>query len=446
MNTFEDRATPRSLRTRRVQLIGFGGVATTVLAACGAETAAPAKDAAPVTVTYMSNLVNTHPAGNARLLLLDEFNQTNTQGITVDVRDGQAVTTNDKVKALAAAGTPPSIFYVAYYNATEFYTSGMTIDLEPELKGEKDWGKQRGEMFPNMFESNMWAGKLVGMPGYTNNLALIYNPALLSQAGVAGPRQGWTWDDFATTAQKFVRPDVVAYSLAWSSWSTYLGTTGARIISRDNRKILADTPEMQSVLEHWLDLRKRGIIQTTPDGKSGLTETYQQAKNDTVYEMQGSYRLPTFRQRNATPPLTIHTPVHPVKKQVFANNGGHSLIVFKESAPERRRAAALVAKWMNTTHAQVKMCIQNFIPVSKGVAEDKELVDYMRTDPAFKAFVDLAPYGWRWPSLPSYDKISKAIQDNVDAIMRQEIGVKAGLIKAQAEAQVLLDADVRLMQ
>ena len=50
--------------------------------------------AAPVTVTYMSNLVNTHPAGNARLQLLDEFNKTNSQKITVDTRDGQvAVTT-----------------------------------------------------------------------------------------------------------------------------------------------------------------------------------------------------------------------------------------------------------------------------------------------------------------------------------------------------------------
>ena len=364
----------------------------------------------------------------------------------MDVQDGQVATSNDKVKSLAAAGTPPSIFYVAYYNATEFFTAGMTIDLETELKGEKDWGKQRGEMFPNMLESNMWAGKLVGMPGYTNNLATIYNPALLSQAGVAPPKQGWTWDDFTTIAQKFVRPDVVAYSLGWNGWSTYLGTTGARIISKDNRKIMADTPEMQAVLEHWLDLRKRGIIQTTPDGKAGLQETYQQAKNDTVFEMQGSYRLPTFRQRNAPPPLTIHAPVHPIKKQVFANNGGHSLIVFKESAPERRHAAALVAKWMNTTHAQVMMCIQNFIPVSKGVAEDRALVEYMKTDPAFKAFVDLAPHGWRWPPLPSYDKINGAIQANVDAVMRQEIGVKAGLIKAQAEAQALLDADLLLMK
>jgi multiple sugar transport system substrate-binding protein len=354
--------------------------------------------------------------------------------------------TNDKVKALAAAGTPPGIFYVAYYNAAEFFTAGMTVDLEPELKGEKDWAKQRADMFPNMLESNMWAGKLVGMPGYTNNTAMIYNPALLAQSGVAAPKQGWTWDDFITSAGKFVRPGTVALSMGWGTWPNWLGTTGARVITKDARKITADTPEMQSVLELFLDLLKRGITQTKPDGKSGLDETYALAKNDTVFETQGSYRLPTFRQNNAPPPQTIHIPVHPVKKQVFASNAGHSMIVFKEQTAVQRHAAALVTKWMNSTRAQVKFCIQNFLPVSKSVAEDKELQDYVKTDPAFKPFIDLMPYGWRWPTLPSYDKISKVLQDNVDAIMRQEIGVRAGLVKAQQEAQTLLDADVRLMR
>jgi hypothetical protein len=53
--------------------------------------------------------------------------------------------------------------------------------------------------------------------------------------------------------------------------------------------------------------------------------------------------------------------------------------------------------------------------------------------------------GWRWPSLPSFDKINKDIQDQIDAIMRQEIGPKAGLAQAQREAQALLDQDIRLM-
>jgi multiple sugar transport system substrate-binding protein len=302
-----------------------------------------------------------------------------------------------------------------------------------------------------MLETSTWAGKLAGMPGYTNNIAMIYNPDLLQQAGVPAPQQGWTWDAFTATAQRFVNrttasgEPLIPLSLAWSSWSTYLGTTGSRIISRDARKITADTPDLLSVMELWLDYLKRGIAFTTPDGKSGLAETYILARNDTVFEVQGPYRLPAFRDAKAREPATVHVPVHPTKRQIHAVNGGHSLIVFKEAPAEQRAAAAAVAKWLNAPHAQAQMCIRNFIPVSKGVAASPELQAYVKTDPAFKGFLDLAPNGWRWPSLPSYDKINKAVNDGIAAILRQEVSPRAGLARAQSEAQVLLDEDVKLM-
>ena len=72
--------------------------------------------------------------------------------------------------------------------------------------------------------------------------------------------------------------------------------------------------------------------------------------------------------------------------------------------------------------------------------------DYARANPEFKGFADLAPYGWRWPSLPSYAKINAATDNGVIAIVRQDVGVKAGLAQMQKEAQTLLDEDVKLMK
>jgi sn-glycerol 3-phosphate transport system substrate-binding protein len=222
---------------------------------------------------------------------------------------------------------------------------------------------------------------------------------------------------------------------------------GARIITKDTRKITADTPEMLEVMELYLDLLKRGIALKAADGKSALFETYPLAKNDTVFEVQGPYRIPTLRQRNAPPFMTIHIPVHPVKKQVMAGNGGWNMAIFKEVPPERRHAAALVAQWMNAPLAQAQFCIRSInIPVSKATLESKEFQDYARNDPPFKGFADLAPFGWRWPALPSYAKINAAVDNNVQAIIRQDIGVKAGLAKMQQEAQALLDEDLRLMR
>lgn len=450
-NTSRDTA-PRGsgVMTRRRWARSLVGVAgAPALAACGAFGGGSAPGptlSGPVTLVYMSNLPDTGPEGVARLELLDEFNRTNTLKITVDLANGKATTDNDKIKTMAASGAPPDLYYVSQRFTAEFYTRAMTIDVDTELNREKDWAKQRADLFPAMLDSSLWAGKLVGVPGYTNNQAIIYNLGLLQQAGVALPKQGWTWDDFKAIGTRFVRPDIIPYSNDWGTWSIYLRTTGGAIISKDFRKMQVDTPEMLQVMEHFLDLLKSKVMQMSADGKSGLNETYRNAKNDTVFESQGPYRMPVLRQNKAPDFGVIHIPVHPQKKQVAANNGGHNMVIFKQIAPEKRYAAALVAKWMNAPHAQALMCIKaTSIPVSKAAMDSKELQDYLKTDLQFKAFVDLAPNGWRFPTLPSLDKIMVAINGGVGAIMRQEIGAKAALTRTQQEAQTALDDDVRLM-
>jgi sn-glycerol 3-phosphate transport system substrate-binding protein len=236
--------------------------------------------------------------------------------------------------------------------------------------------------------------------------------------------------------------------MAWAgTWRHWLGTMGGRIITKDSRAITADTPELLEVMELYLDLLKRGVALKTPDGTGALFETYQQAKNDTVFEVQGPYRIPTLRQKGAPPFLTVHIPVHPQKKQPFAGNGGWSMMVFKDVPAERRQAAARVALWNNAPAAQAKFCIQSInIPVSKATLDSKEFQDYAKANPEFKGFADLAPYGWRWPSLPSYAKINAAVDNGVVAIVRQDVGAKAGLAQIQKEAQALLDEDVKLMK
>ena len=430
--------------TRRA-ISGMGaGAGVMLLAACGGPAAPAASSSAtkkPVTVTYLSNLAETHPEGAARLKLLEEFNAINPHQISVDLSGAKAATPVDKYKSLAAGGTPPDVIFSAYTDAADMFASGMLVDIDSELKAEKDWAKQRADIYPAMLESSTWVGKLASLPIYTNDVAVIYNKGLLQQAGVAEPKQGWTWNDFTTMATKFVRPDMTVLSMNWVFWANWLRTTGATPVSADSKKITVDTAEGLQVMDLLQGFIKNGLMPA--DGK---TETYREAKNDTVFELQGPYRIPTLRQNNAPDFGVIHLPVHPQKRQIVTNNGGHNMAIFKEVPVDRRHGAAMVVKWMNEPHAQAQMCIQaTSLPVSKAALASKELQDYLKTDPQFKGFVDLAPYGWRWPALPSLPKINTALNGNVSKILKQEVGVKDGLATAQREAQLLLDEDVKRM-
>ena len=140
--------------TRRRTLGVLGGLGgATALAACGSAgggEAPAAKATGPVTISFMHNDSNTaaRPEGATRVALLDEFTKTNEQKISVNVAEAQAAVTNDKLKSLAAGRHAPDLYYIAYYFPAEFFIAGMIVDVDAELKGDKEWGKQRADIFP----------------------------------------------------------------------------------------------------------------------------------------------------------------------------------------------------------------------------------------------------------------------------------------------------------
>ena len=422
--------------TRRQMLGGAGAAgAAGVLGACSAGTGPAAKVTAPVSLLYFSNLQYEQPEGQARYELLEEWNSTNTQKITVRMDEGKARTELDKLKTLAAAGTPPDFAFVGYRMTGELSVAGTTAELDGELKGDKDWAKQRADMFPQMIDSSVLSGKLVGMPTSSNNNAPIYNPRLLQQEGVQPPRQGLTWDQFRDIARRVSKPpDVWGYTFAWVYWTAWLGSNGGRPVSSDGKKITLTTPEAIETGEFLSGLIRSEISPPTQQG--GLFQT---GRNQTAFEHQGPAIMPTLRRAGIDFEV-IHTPV---KKQLYAPNGGHSLVVFKDVPVERRAAAAQVGKWLNAPHGQAQMTIKGLaLPVSKGGLEHKELQDFLKTDRHFKAFVDLAPNGWRWPALPSFSKIVPILDAGWADILSGRAGVRDALGKAEREAQVALDEDL----
>ena len=54
-------------------------------------------------------------------------------------------------------------------------------------------------------EPGKWDGKQYLLPKDFSPLAVYYNKKLFDAAGVAYPKDGWTWDEFLDTAQKLTK-------------------------------------------------------------------------------------------------------------------------------------------------------------------------------------------------------------------------------------------------
>ena len=60
-------------------------------------------------------------------------------------------------------------------------------------------------------------GKMVGIPLSTSLVSFIYNPAVLEEAGVEAPKNGWTWDDFVSIC-KTVKEKTGKYGFGGSAF------------------------------------------------------------------------------------------------------------------------------------------------------------------------------------------------------------------------------------
>ena len=436
---------PHLSRRRLLAASPYVGAGAVLAAGCGVNQTAPAQPAGPVTVTYASHLGEVHPEGKGYLDLLDEYTRTNKESITVRLDDARPAMGYDKMLALSAAGTPPDLARIDSTRPASLFVPGATIDMEEVLKRDKDWAKQKADMFAGHLENQVWNGKLMSIATYQSAFGLIYSPKLLTRAGVATPKQGWTWNDFREAALKSGAPPTTwGLSLRWGPGhlQTWIGTAGSTLVSADKRKMQVNTPEAQEALEFVVGLIKSSITSPTNN-----PELFQKGTDEAVFEQNGSFRMPTYRTNGIRDFGVVHHPVHPTKKIYAAYADGSEVVVFKGLPPERQAAAGRVALWLNGPSAQSRQCVKvTMLPVSKAAAAAADLVDHLKTDPQHKAFVDIAAQGRsiRFPSLPSYARIvNEAITPGYMDILSQKVGVREGLITMQAQTQAFLDEDLK---
>src|SRR4029434_6521535 len=99
---------------------------------------------------------------------------------------------------------------------------------------------------------------------------------------------------------------------------------------------------------------------------------------------------------------------------------------------------------LNAPAQQAKLCARSLSqPVSKAATEHKIIRDLMASDPQAKGFLDLAPYAWRWPNIPSFGKLGPVLTTAMTDILGQKIGVNDGLARAARDGQPFLDDTAR---
>ncbi|MEV6638332.1 ABC transporter substrate-binding protein [Actinoplanes sp. NPDC051470] len=205
---------------RRGRLL-LGGLSATLLllSACMGGSTDDGKDAAAgydpnakVEITWWTG--QTTEAQKVAEGLAAEYSKAH-PNVTIKAAPG-APTTDDLLTKLSAGftgGSYPDISYAFGSWAGDLGASGKTQDLT-SFVNEPSFGWN--EFSPAAREVATAKGKVIGVPALVDNLAVIYNKKLFDQAGLAYPKDDWSWEDFRTTAKKLTIPAKNQYGTAYS--------------------------------------------------------------------------------------------------------------------------------------------------------------------------------------------------------------------------------------
>lgn len=172
-----------------------------------------------------------------------------------------------------AAKAAPDIMQIGDDAVPSFVGKGAFLPLDNCIKQNNF---DTSIYLPGLLDPGKMNGKQYLLPKDYSPLGVYYNKKLFDAAGMPYPKEGWTWDDLLTTAQKLTKdengdgvPETWGIQLpaAWTTGFEYwIGAAGGKLISDDGKKFIGymDSPEVIRAVQFYADLYNKYKVAPPP--------------------------------------------------------------------------------------------------------------------------------------------------------------------------------------
>ncbi|HRN17932.1 MAG TPA: extracellular solute-binding protein [Trueperaceae bacterium] len=389
--------------------------------------------------------------------IVQEFNDTNEWGITVDAeyQGGYNDIYKKMVSLLGTADTPNLV--VAYQNQAATYelVDGL-VDMSPLVNSPK-WGispEDQADFFPGFWNSDIFPtfdNKRLGLAPNRSMEMMYYNADWLKELKAAGKID---FDGPPVTPEQFTAAACAASNTPFSGatasgspigyemsadasrFASFTFAHGGNVYDSTTNRYTLDSQAAMDAMNWLQDMFTKGCAQLQTEAYGDQTDF---GNGRLLFAVSSSSGLPFYRDAVdaaaafdwsvAAIPHTTPEPVMNIYGASVSMPAGHS--------PEQTLAAWLFLKYYTGTKAQTEWAIASeYFPVRKSVAEG--LADFFDAHPAYKTAFDLLPYGISEPNVPGYDPVRDNIASEMVAIADGE-DVAETLHALNQQANLILD-------
>ncbi len=350
-------------------------------------------------------------------------------------------------KALTAvkSGEPPVMSILLSTDMFTLIDEDAIVPFDPLLKTPDDqaWLKS---FYPAFMENSQTGGKTWGIPFQRSTIVLYYNKEMFKEAGLDPNKPPTSWKEQVEYAQKLTKRDASGKVTQWGIQIPSSGfpywlfqalaiQAGTNLMNAAGTETYYDKPEVIEGLTYWVDLVKKykvhpeGIVEwgTTP-------KDFFEKKVAMMWTTTGNL---TNVKNNAK--FDFGVAMLPAGKQRGSPTGGGNFYIFAKSTPAQRDAALKFIKWVTTPQRAAQWGIDTgYVAVRADAWDTPAMKQYVAGFPAAAVARDQLPYAKAELSTHDNQRVTKALNDGLQAALTGTKTPEAALKDAQRESERLL--------
>lgn len=356
------------------------------------------------------------------------------------------------VKALTAhkSGTPPVTSVLLSTDMFTLIDEEAIVPFDGFIKSEDD-KKWLASFYPAFMENSQTPGKdgartTWGIPFQRSTIVLYWNKDLFKEAGLDPEKAPATWAEQLDYAQKLTKRDAAGNVTQWgiqipSSGFPYwlfqgLTTQASAILANPaGDKTAYDAPGVIEALQYWVDLAAKHKVHPPGIVEWGTTpKDFFEKKVAMMWTTTGNL---TNVRTNAKFPFGVA--MLPAGKRRGSPTGGGNFYISKKAKPAEQDAAFKFIKWITSPERAAQWSIDTgYVAVRPDSYETAAMKKYVAEFPPAAVARDQLPHAVAELSTHENQRVTKALNDGLQAALTGTKTPEAAMKEAQAEAEKIL--------
>lgn len=347
--------------------------------------------------------------------LIREFEAEN-PGLRVEVQNIPWTAAHEKLLTAYAADGLPDVCQLGNTWIAEFATLQALTPLQPYVDGSAE--VQPADYFPGIWDTNLVAGELVGVPWYVDTRLLFYRKDLLRQAGYEHPPRSWAeWEQVNAALKKQMGdrgyPVLMPLNEFEPQLSLALQQNDPLLRENDTRGNFR-SPGFRRTLAFYDNLFQQGWAPKMSETQiSNVWDEF--FRGFTAFYLSGPWNIREFRQRQ---PAALEgqwgtAPLPGPDGPGAGIAGGTSLVVFRSS--QQKDAAWKLIEFLSRRAIQQRFyTLIGDLPPRRSAWQSPELTG----DPLIAAFADQLERVKPTPKVLEWERIAQQMRIVTEQVVR----------------------------